>query len=177
MPNRLHHLLTIAFLLLALLITSTGRAESPETTLKKFLQQFEGPPPSGSTTKFISAFVDLNGDGKQDVIAYLLGPKWCGSGGCTMLVLAPQGSSYQVITRITITRPPIRVLDTKTNGWHDLSVQVGGGGISEGYDAKLAFNGKKYPSNPTVLPARKLQDKATGDIVIPSIDNAVPLYP
>jgi hypothetical protein len=94
-----------------------------------------------------------------------------------MLVLAPQGSSFKVITRMMITRPPIRVLATKTNGWSDLSVHVRGGGIVNGYDAQLSFNGKKYPSNPSVPPARKLQTKPTGNVIIPSIDNATPLYP
>jgi len=167
---------TAAILLSFAITPCTGLAQQAEATLKKFLQQYEGPLASSSTTKYISALVDLNGDGKQEVIAYLLGPEWCGSGGCTMLVLAPQGSSFKVITRMTISNPPIRVLDTKTNGWRDLTVHVSGGGIS-GYDAKLSFNGKKYPSNPSVPPARKLQGKTAGDDIIPSLDNATPLYP
>lgn len=170
-------LATTAFLFSLLLSANTGIAQQAETTLKKFLQQYVGPPTQDPGARFLSAFVDLNGDGKQEAIVYLLHNDFCGSGGCPMLVLTPQDSSYRIITKTTVTRPPIRVLATKTNGWSDLSVSVSGGGIRNAYDAKLSFNGKKYPSNPTVSPAQKLQGKPTGSIIIPSIDNAKPLYP
>ena len=81
------------------------------------------------TTRYLSASVDLNGDGMQEVIVYLIGGGWCGSGGCTTLILGPQDTSYKVITKMTVTRLPIRVLTTTSNGLHDLPVVVRGGGI------------------------------------------------
>jgi hypothetical protein len=160
-----------------LLSASTGHAQQAEATLKKFLQQYLGPPTHDSEARYLSAFVDLNGDGKQEAIVYLLGNDFCGSGGCSVLVLTPQDSSYNVVTETTISRPPIRILATKTNGWSDLSVSVSGGGIKNAYDAKLSFNGKKYPSNPTIPPALKLKGKLAGSIIIPSINDAKPLFP
>jgi hypothetical protein len=85
-----------------------------------------------------------------------------------MLILAPEGTSYRVVTRTTVTRLPVRVLATKTNGWHDLGVWVQGGGIQPGYEAKLSFNGKEYPGNPTVLPTQRLTRKVAGKIVVPT---------
>jgi hypothetical protein len=41
------------------------------------------------------------------------------------------------------------------------------GGILRGYEAELSFNGKKYPSNPTVSPAQQLTGNAKGNIVVP----------
>lgn len=123
-----------------------------------------------------SHLLTLNDDGAKEVIVYLLSSKWCGSGGCTALVLAPEGSSYKVITRIMITNPPIRVLATKTIGWHDLAVQVRGGSVQPGYEAQLSFNGKKYPNNPSVLPAKRSRGTATGEVVIPSESKGTPLY-
>jgi hypothetical protein len=156
------------------LAQSTARGPSNrEESLKKFLRNYEGNPTSASerTTRYSAAFVhlkddDLKDDGRAQVIVYLLSPDWCGSGGCSVLILAPAGESYKIVTRTTITRPPIRVLSTKTNGWHDLGVGVGGGGILRGYEARLRFNGKKYPSNPTVPPAQRLQKNAEGKVVI-----------
>jgi hypothetical protein len=139
-----------------------------EERLRKFLQHYEGNPASAneSTTRYSAAFVDLKDDGTAHVIVYLLSPDWFGSGGCSVLILAPAGESYKIITRTTVTQPPIRVLSTKTNGWHDLGVGVGGGGIRQGYEARLRFNGRKYPGNPTAPPAQRLRQKAEGKVVI-----------
>jgi len=149
-----------------------------EGRLKKFLQNYEGNPSATEerTTRYAAAFVDLNDDGTQEAIVYLISPEWCGSGGCSSLVLEPKGSSFKVITRTTITRLPIRVLSKKTNGWHDLAVWVGGGGIRPGYEARLSFNGKKYPGNPSGPPAQRLQKKTEGKIIIPDNAEGTPLY-
>lgn len=142
----------------------SGREES----LKKFLQKYDGSPASADekTTRYTAAFVDLKDDGTEEAIVYLLGPRWCGSGGCSCLILVPEGSSFRVITKTTVTQPPIRVLSTKTNGWRDLAVGVSGGGIQPGYTARLRFNGRKYPGNPTVPPAQRLRKNAEGKVVI-----------
>jgi hypothetical protein len=68
------------------------------------------------------------------------------------------------------------VLNTKSNGWHDISVVVAGGGIQPGYEAVLSFDGKTYPSNPSTPPARRLDGKAEGEIVIPVKVESTPLY-
>lgn len=40
---------------------------------------------------YAQASVDLNGDGTDEVLAYVMGPMVCGSGGCNLYVLAPEG--------------------------------------------------------------------------------------
>jgi len=77
----------------------------------------------------------------------------------------------------TVVQQPIRVLDTKSSGWHDLGVWVQGGGIQPGYEARLLFNGKEYPSNPTVPPAQPLAKKVSGKIVVSRSATGEPLYP
>lgn len=148
-----------------------------EKSLEKFLQNHDRNAISTNerTTRYSAAFVDLKDDGSREVIVYLMGP-WCGSGGCSSLILVPEGDSYKIVTETTVTQLPIRVLSTKTNGWHDLGVWVQGGGIQPGYEARLRFNGRKYPSNPTVLPAQKLRKKAEGKVVIPADAKGTPLY-
>jgi hypothetical protein len=54
-----------------------------EDSLKSALQSFD----STQSTRYIAAFKDLNGDGNLEGIVYLVGGKWCGSGGCTTLIL------------------------------------------------------------------------------------------
>ena len=44
--------------------------------------------------------------------------------GCKTLALVPSESSFRIVSRIPLTRLPIRVLGSKSNGWHDLRVWV-----------------------------------------------------
>lgn len=147
-------------------------------SVKDFLLHHLGTPSSAEdkTAMYFTAFVDLKGDGRQEAIVYLSGAGWCGSGGCTALVLTPQGSSYRIVTKLTVVQLPIRVLMSKSNGWHDLSVQVKGGGNIRPYEAVLSFNGSTYPRNPTVSPARRLDKIVEGEVVIPTTEQSSPLY-
>jgi hypothetical protein len=105
------------------------------------------------TARYFDAWVDLNGDGNPEVVVFVSGRGWCGSGGCMGLILQSKGSTYEVITRTTITRPPIQVYLTRaSNGWWSLSVWVQGGGIQPGYNAVLDFDGATYPTNPSTAP-------------------------
>lgn len=119
----------------------------PEQMLKRFIQEYvrHKQLDDDKTTKYLYAFVDLNGDSTKEAIVYLVGRWWCGSGGCPTLILTPTGSSYRIVSSILITRPPIRMLTSVSNGWHDISVFVQGGGVSPDHEAKLSFNGKTYP--------------------------------
>ncbi len=147
-----------------------NQAASPEESVDKFMQNYLGPPSSdkSNTRRYFSASVDLKDDGTHEVIVYVLDAGFCGSGGCTTLILTPKDSSYRTVTKITIARLPIRVLATKSNGWHDLGIWVQGGGIQHGYEAKLSFNGMTYPSNPPMPPARRLTRKVAGKVVVSS---------
>ena len=152
--------------------------QKKEDSVKKFLQDYLRNPriDEDRTTRYSPAFVDLREDGTQEVIVYLRGPNWCGNGGCTTLILIPEGPSYGVVAKITIAKLPIRVLTTKSYGWHDIAVRVQGGGIAQAYEARLSFNGKRYPSNPSVPPAQRLTEKVAGEVVIPPEAEGTPLY-
>ncbi|WP_239185936.1 hypothetical protein [Candidatus Nitrotoga sp. HW29] len=80
------------------------------------------------------------------------------------------------MTNIRITRPPIYVLSGMSKGWHNIGVWVQGGGIRLGYVAELRFNGKAYPENPSVSPAKRLEGKLRGKVLIPSAQGAKPPY-
>lgn len=164
-----------------LLITaSAGKAqrdanESPRAataSLEKFLQTLRG----NKTTRYASAFRDLDGDGVREAIVYLMGDQWCGTGGCDTLILTPDGSSWRIIANITITRPPIYVLANVSSGWRSIGVWVEGGGIHPGYEAELRFDGKTYPKNPSIPPAQPLVGKPIGEMVIASTRDATLLH-
>lgn len=128
------------------------------------------------STRYTSAWVSLRNDRALEVIVYIQGSGWCGSGGCPLLVLEPKGETFRVVGYTTITWPPIRILAHVTNGWHDIGVHVAGGGIVPGYDAGLPFDGNKYPLNPTALPARKLTGERVKATIITGKEVSQPLF-
>lgn len=97
---------------------------------------------SMSRTYFLSE-VDLNGDGKMETFIGLQGPYFCGSGGCTVILLDDKGKQ---VNRFTVTDYPIWVSNEQSMGWKNL---VFG---SRGKQHLMKFNGKAYPSNPSLEP-------------------------
>ena len=114
--------------------------------------------------------VDLNGDGKPEVIVHLIGQSICGTGGCDTLVFQPTRAGYRLVSTISLTRTPIIVSPRRMHGWRDLIVSVAGGGITRGYYVTLHFNGRTYPDNPTVLPKMKAGSSITGKAYISDDD-------
>jgi len=97
--------------------------------------------------RFIFFEYDLNEDGNKEILVGFTGPYFCGSGGCTQLLLDNQGN---LITTFSVSDYPVIIDTSKTNGWKDLIIYSGG------KNRIVKFDGKKYPSNPSVLPALKL---------------------
>ncbi len=98
-----------------------------------------------------AAQADLDGDGIPEVVILATDPHWCGSGGCTLFVLARAGDRPRTVSRSTISRAPIRMLATRTGGWRDLVVGIGGGGLAAG-EVVLRWTGDGYPLNPSLAP-------------------------
>ena len=154
-------------------VAGSKRANSPER-LKKFMQDHirQIDPNIDETTMFSYAFVDLNGDRRDEAIVYLTGRSWCGTGGCNTYVLTPDGESYRFVARVPATRTPIRVLDKMSHGWHSVTTVVRED-ATHIYEGELRFNGQKYPLDIERPPAEGLH----GRIVIPENPQQVPLFP
>ena len=115
--------------------------------------------------RYFAASVDLNGDGREEALAYVAGPMVCGTGGCPLYVFTPGASGYDLVAQMSVVQVPVRVSSTRTNGWRDLVVAIAGGGIPAG-NAVLKFDGKTYPSNPTVSPAEPAASLEGTEILI-----------
>ena len=85
--------------------------------LHNFLKSYvlKNYPGADQATRVAIAFSDLNGDGKQEAVVYMMGPNWCGTGGCHALVLSPDGSTFKVVMDASVSRLPISVLPTKSH--------------------------------------------------------------
>ena len=114
--------------------------------LKSFLKNYVGNDYEFLTDldkKFQFYSKDLNGDGNEEIFVRLMGPYFCGSGGCTFLLLDKYG---EVITKFTVMRAPIFIEPSKINGWSLLLVK------DSGVFKELVYENGSYPSNPSVLP-------------------------
>jgi hypothetical protein len=155
---------------------SFGLAANAQATpqLRAWLQKDNSP--ADETTRDIAyrvAKVNL-GPSTNAFVVYLSGSAICGSGGCGMEILVPEGKGFRTLASTTITQMPIRILDSQTNGLHDIGVLVAGGGVTHGYEARLRFNGKRYPSNPSLAPP---SHNPPGDTVLDEHSLAIPLFP
>jgi hypothetical protein len=93
--------------------------------------------------------VDLNADGRPEVLVYLRGREVCGTGGCNLIVFQLVDHSYKPVSEISLVNNPIIVSSKRTKGWNEIIVHVVGGGLDPGYYGVLRFDGKKYPASAT----------------------------
>gem|GEM_PF-3000259 len=145
--------LSLVLAIASLVIASSSLAESgpSDHALTVFLQGYlRDDQTQGHTSRFSSAPLLLD-EHTPMVFVYLSGPEWCGSGGCTALLIARDKKSFKLVQKFTLVNLPIRVLCSLTNGWHDLAFRVHGGGVSN-HPVVLRFNGSRYPSNPSAEP-------------------------
>jgi len=136
--------------------TSPAPANAEEDIRHFLLQEY----PDAAPMQYALAWKDLDGDGKDEAIVYLVTPYFCGTGGCNTLVLTQAGPMWRKVGDISVSRTPITVMDTSSNGWKDLTVAFAGGGGPSG-TALLKFDGEAYPSNPTVAPAETVDAGGT----------------
>lgn len=111
--------------------------------------------------EFKHAFINLDNDGVDDAVVLLQGQSWCGSGGCTMLVLQGDGASYRIVSKSTVTREPVRIAESISHGWKDLIVH------SDGAEKLLQFDGRAYPANPSMESTAKQEQIDSAHTIFP----------
>jgi len=97
---------------------------------------------SENDRKFQFHKIDLNKDGEKEIFVQFPSSYFCGSGGCTFLLL---NNDLKEITTFTVTNPPIFVEDLMANGWKVLLVK------DQGVFKELRFEDGSYPTNPSIL--------------------------
>ncbi|WP_157578707.1 hypothetical protein [Rudaea cellulosilytica] len=149
-----------------------------EKSVRNFLRQYliDAPPQVRQGALFAFSSVKSESGFIQEVIVYVSGKGWCGSGGCNLIILAPQKDGYTVIGESGIVKLPIRLLSEKTNGLPNIGVWVQGGGVLNGYEVALPFDGKRYASNPTIPPAKPVPANSKGRVLIEKDQVGKPVY-
>jgi hypothetical protein len=109
-----------------------------------------------------SARVDLNGDGQDEVVAYIAGPMICGAGSCPVYVFTPRDLLLAQVGNVIVAHTPILLAATSTNCWRDLIVCIGGGGIQSSH-ALIRCDGANHPANATVSLADPAADTESAE--------------
>lgn len=128
------------------------RSEATAAKLRSFLTSYlkdDLPTIPAEERRFSFYEIDLNDDQRNEYFISLTGSAFCGSGGCTFLLL---GNDLSVINRFTVMRPPVFRSNHTTNGWHDLILI---GNLTPGKEQYRHLEwdnkSKKYPSNPSLI--------------------------
>ncbi|MCU0375337.1 MAG: hypothetical protein MUF24_08520 [Chitinophagaceae bacterium] len=100
-----------------------------------------------SSRRFTLFEFDMNGDGTNEIWVALNGRYFCGTGGCTILLLNAEGNT---ITPFTVTDTPVVIAAESSGGWRNIFLSHGG------KYRLLKYNGKSYPSNPSLVDASSL---------------------
>lgn len=144
----------VTFLLALVLLLATpdtlGDSER-QRMLDAAVEAYAAPiDPAFATATTTTEWVDVNGDSRPDALVYLEGTAWCGSGGCTLLVMeaiAPEDVAelgwFRPAAEISLVHAPVLVTEATNEGWSDLVVETGAG---ERY--RLSFDGETYPLSP-----------------------------
>lgn len=85
--------------------------------------------------------IDLNNDGKDEVFVKFITSYFCGTGGCTLLLL---DNNFKLITKFTAIRT-LYVEQTFQNNWKVIMTK------SQGSWRKLIYANGSYPSNPSMV--------------------------
>lgn len=165
----------LALVLLAGASAPAAHAQpSRDAELHAFLQErFAEDRTDAPDTRYVRAWADLNRDGRPEALVYLSSRNRCGTGGCDLYIYTPEQGSWYQHGSLSVTNPPIVVLNSSTNGWHDLAVGVSGGGARRRM-ARVRHGSVTYESNPSLAPRTPISP--AGRIVIAERDEGRPLF-
>lgn len=131
-------------------VTYIRSEQKPDAQLAKVLKEkvfHSRACPPGVKRSYLYNKIELNSDGKPEVMAYVTGD--CGgTGGCPLIVLSKRGNRYTVVSETTLVRQPIIVSNTKTKRWRDLIVSASGNSAHPDTGAYNHFVALKWTQTP-----------------------------
>ena len=93
--------------------------------------------------RYLTGHSDLNNDGSAEHFVLIQNSYFCGSGGCTAVIFDNSGN---IISQMSVVKPPVLLADSTSNGWQDFMVW------SNGAFRLMAYDGSSYPTNPSLEP-------------------------
>ena len=123
--------------------------------------------------RWLMTRADLNGDGTNEALAYVVDPMHCGTGGCLLFILADRGAGkWEVTDVIGPSQLPVYQLPKDADGWTMLGISVGGGGAKPAVMG-VAHSADGYVANPTAAPAKETKTEGAAVLIADTPDAAV----
>lgn len=142
--------------------------------LKRFLRAYAHYPGEEDIKTIRFAYAPLPGTGL--LLAYMQDQQYCGTGGCGILILKPQGRSFQIFDVIGGCWPPFTMLPQRHHGMPDIGIWIQGGSVLPGYQTSVSFNGKRYAYTQGFPPTHRIR-RGAGRILIREEIPKLRLYP
>lgn len=112
---------------------------------------------AGDEIRYLYGYPALGAPGTRHALVLLVGPEWSGTGGATALLFEgkenPKGErqtfTYRLLAKMSPINAPFLLGPGTSHGLKNITTLVSGGGARAHY-VTLKFDGKTYPTNPTV---------------------------
>lgn len=105
-------------------------------------------------------YFDVNLKGTQssnEVIVYLWGEDFSGTGGGTMMIFEQNNGEYKFISKSTVVSFPIYIVQEQNNGFYDIVVTSSGGGEAT-KTTVLKYENGAYTLNASIAPEINVDD-------------------
>lgn len=102
-------------------------------------------------TRYYYNYYDLNNDGKDEIITAVISEELTSRGGDPVLFLKEEDEGFFVLEEFEQVHTPIAISEAQTNGWHDIILNVYGGGMEEGYLLYRHGVGGTYQEGDSIL--------------------------
>ena len=110
---------------------------------KALIDEFALTDEQAKETRYYYNYVDLNGDGKNEIFAEVVGPYTGGSGGNSAVIFKDNNGVLEEVDDFKFVRNPIIISSNKTNGWNDIICESSGEGTIKKY-VVLKYDGEDY---------------------------------
>lgn len=124
-------------------------------------EYYQIPESDADTTRYYYNYVDLNGDGTDEILALVVGPYTSGSGGDSAVWCMKNDDKIQIMQAFTLVNAPMVITDAATNGEKygakGLILQRMGGGAKPEMIELTSVDGE-YTSVSDAKPVQNIDD-------------------
>ena len=134
-------------------------------------RHFEAHREEAPDATYRSAAIDLDGDGRREMLVYLDGQSWCGPHSCDLFIFTPErDGGWRLVQELALAAPPITLLSSRSSGWRDLGVHFSTS-LAPGERRILSWSGSGYALSPL-----RLREGTEGRVLIGRDDAGMPLF-
>ena len=127
-------------------IALTPSETKPSDELKQLIiSAFAVPEEYVNDTYYFYNYVDLNGDGTDEIVASVVGPYVSGDGGDSGLIIFMEDGKMVVNKQLSLVHMPLIISDETIGGWKMIIAPYSGGGEESSYHLlRINDEGEKY---------------------------------